>query len=328
MGLTVMKNLLSLVLTMGPGDGPACATSIESAITQVGCDLLVVDHGAKDDDRRALPETDRMTLLRMAPCAQATARNRALLHAQGQWIWVLAPGDTAAPFALNALVSLIDQQAQFSDDPSGQVMLLPGVALAADGKVTPFPGDQIFSSLDWGADDLRSVLALLPPVAPMRLVHRDLVKRAGLRFADDLGSGELLYATAAIVEADALAWADLPLFTRREKRADDPAATAMLMIADAGRALSLLGSSRFRHEPALRAALLASTGMALETQARALCPERRGDFDLALGVMLARLAEPLRWSLERPHPQTETALAHLAPWTVEALAFLRQSRKR
>ena len=282
---------------------------------------MLADHGAHPDDRAVLPADPRLRVLRMAPCSRATARNRALAHARGAWIWVLAPGDRPAPFALDVARDLTAPK-------TADLLLLPGVVVHADGSVTPHPGQNILEPLRQSSGDLRAALALLPPSPPMRLISRALVVRSALRFADDHAGGSPPFVVGALLEADQPAVADLPLFSRPALPDDagplaDSRDTAMAMIGASARALSLLATSRFRHAPRLRLSLLAATGRTLAGSARPLNPEARAAFDLALSVMLRRMDEPLRWSLLRPDAETEDTVARQASWAAEALGFLR-----
>lgn len=314
--------MVTAVLTMGPGEGAGCAMSIAAFLAQDGCEVMLADHGADGDDRAALPADPRLTVLRMAPCARATARNRTLAHCAGAWLWVLAPGDCPAPHAIATLSVLVAQRQE------AELLFLPGVLAHGNGAVTPHPGQEILGPLLWGAPDIRAALALLPPAAPMRLVRRSLVARAALRFADDLAGGSVPFVTGALLEAEATAIADLPLFSRpTPPEALAPTASpredALAAVAAAAKGLELVAASRFRHAPLLRLSFLAATGRMLADHARPLRPEERGSFDLALAVMLRRMAEPLRWSLHSPDAETEDAVSQRAAWAGEALKFLR-----
>ncbi len=314
--------LVTPVLTMGPGEGPACASSLHAMLGQAFERVLLVDHGAREEDRQVLPADPRLRLLRMAPASRATARNRGLAHAGGRWLWVLAPGDRPAPHAMATLARLAGE----SETPGGaaDVLFLPGVRPTAAGCVEPL-SQSVFDSLTWGGpvELLRTALALLPPAAPMRLLRAGFVARTGLRFADDLGGGALPLATGALLEADRLALADLPLFCRGAPAAPHPA-EAMAAAAAAGRALALLGASRLRNEPVLRLALLGGIGHHLAQQGRALATPEREGFQQLLTVILQRAPAPVHWTLQSVDPEADPVLMWRAPWLAGSIAFLRE----
>ncbi len=314
--------LVTPVLTMGPGEGAACARSLHAVLGQGFERVVLVDHGAREADRLVLPADPRLRHLRMARASRATARNRGLAHAGGAWLWMLAPGDRPAPYAMAALIRLVGE----AETPGGtaDVLFMPGVQQTKAGGVEPL-SQSVFDSLVWGGpvDLLRTALALLPPAAPMRLLRAGFVARAGLRFADDLGGGALPLATGALLEADQLALADLPLFCRDAPAALHPA-DVMAAAAAAGRALALLGANRLRNEPALRLALLGGIGHHLAQQGLALAkPERQG-FHQLLTVILRRAPAPVHWTLESAAPEADPVLMWRAPWLAESIAFLRE----
>ncbi|MGY6535433.1 MAG: hypothetical protein ACXIVG_08830 [Pararhodobacter sp.] len=313
---------VSVVLTMGPGEGIACLNSLTAVLNQPFGDVLLVDHGAWESDRALLPADNRLRHLRMAPASRATARNRALAHATGRWLWVLAPGDRPAPFAAHALARQIGAAGQTGREQA-DILFLPGVRLAPDGTAQPFHGQQVFDSLVWGGtnDLLRTALALLPPTAPMRLLRRAFVERARLRFADDHGGGALPLAIGALLEADTMALADLPLFCRPAQTPSQPAA-AMAEVAAAGRALALLGASRLCHDPSLRLAVLGSIGHHLAQHVTGLPAADRAAVAQVTAVMLHRAPEPVHWTLQSADPCREPVMMWRAPWLAEGVAFL------
>lgn len=316
--MTQQDPLISVVLTMGPGEGAACLHSLTAVLEQRFDSVLLVDHGAWDADRAMLPADDRLRHLRMAPASRATARNRAFAHATGRWLWVLAPGDRPAPFAGQALAGLVGMA-----DGKADILFLPGVRLAPDGTAHPHHGQHVFDSLVWGGqmDLLRTALALLPSTAPMRLLRRGFIKRANLRFADDHGGGALPLAIGALLEADTLALADLPLFCRPAGTPPQPS-DAMAEVAAAGRALALLGASRLRHDPSLRLALLGSIGHHLAQLTTRLAPTDRAAFEKVVAVILHRAPETVHWTLQSADPTQEPVLMWRAPWLAEGFGFL------
>jgi hypothetical protein len=336
-----MAPRLTTILTLGPGDAGGASATLAALRAQSGGPVVVAAHGPAPHPVPPWAAADPdLTWLTMGPCARATAVNRALRQAVADgapgWVWVLAPGDVPAPFALDLLARRLH-----GADPAPETMpdlvLLPGLATAPDTPPHRLPGQEVLETLerDWrdpAPHPLPPVpaawAALLAPDPAMRLISAGLIRRAALVGSDDQGDGAALLCTAAVLAAQGIARLDTPVFARTPAPPPpDPAEAALAVLRDTGRALEVLGRSWGADDPDLRLAILATLGRRLASHAAALPDPAAVGFGHLRDHLLTRLDPRLHWSLDPGlRAAAQGRLAALAPWLPEGLAvFQRQA---
>jgi len=315
---------LTFILTVPAGEDRAVAHTLDGllGLDTDAFEVVLVGHGI-DDATHALLESradPRLRLLRMAPCACGTARNRGLAHARGTRLCVLAPGDRLAPFALSGIL-----------ESEADCLFLPGVVRDRHGMVQAAPGQKVF---DWlagaglqGADTsdpgfaiLLSRLALLSPQPGRLVVRRELVQRHNLAFAHEATSG-WLFATGALMNADSLAIAGLPSVIHPHGPAPE-GGTAFAALNDAAQALHLMQRARHFQDPALRLALLGAVFRQMSDYETVMDHDTRQALRNACALVLAR-SDPrlLRMLAPGLRRDIEASLAPAAPWLADALDY-------
>jgi len=321
---------VTLVLTHGDHEAPGLARSLRAALAGPEADILLIDHAPQGLDASGLDS--RIRVVRIAPSARATARNRALhiLGAQPgaghRWIWVLEPGDTPACFALRELTRRLEATGATA---AADLVIAPGIERRS-GAAGPLPGQERLTALEqgWHAADTASLpemsridAALVAPCAASRIVRASLVRRLGLRFSDDQAGGELLFSAAALLGTPTLARCPLPLFARDHAL---PAPLSPERLRDATRALTGLAASPWINDPALRLALVASLARDLLDRPEHGDPARRAQVSSLLALMLERADPRIGWSLDpvARAPAEAGLVAASATWLPAILAAL------
>ncbi|MDT8853525.1 glycosyltransferase family 2 protein [Paracoccaceae bacterium Fryx2] len=309
-------------ITTTYNDGPALLTSVRSVLAQGFRDFeyIIVDDGSADDTPALLATLDdpRIRVIRQANDGLSGARNKALEQARGDYVCFLDADDSRPNWAFAAMAAVIDRDAP-------DLILCRGILSDVRGDLGPFYDSARFAQVaalcpaglatrdSPGAAAIWPLAQRMEPQSANKAVRRDLLTRTGIGFPDTHFFEDIYFHTSVLAAAERVSFLHTPCFTyfRRYLRPQITSTAGDLRFdIIAVTRLTLEGFARRPqfHDPAYRAAVLASCLKIMEWCGASIGHAHRGAFRQTARAML-RMIDPLY--LHLPPPGTDDDLAPL-----------------
>lgn len=302
-------------ITTTYNEGRSLLTSVESTLNQTLDDFeyIIVDDGSTDDtlDVLASLKDPRIKILRQANDGLSSARNRALEHAQGEYVCFLDADDSRPNWALQTFADEID-----NSDPD--VVFCAGILSEVRGELAPFYDKIYFDHLaDIYAPEAAALpgpaLQMITPLAQLiepqsanKVVRTQLLKACGISYPNTHFFEDIFFHTNVLAAAKKVAFVHTPCFTyfRRYSR---PQITNTV----GDRRFDILAVSKltletFRrypgfHDPLYRTCVIASCAKLIQWCENSIGHHHRFSFRKAAQGML-RLIDPLYLNFPQDMP--------------------------
>ena len=203
-------------------DGATSLTAIQSVLAQSFDDFqyIVVDDGSTDDTLSVLTAIadPRVQIIRQANDGLASARNRGLHHAKGDYVCFLDSDDVRPNWSFATIADVIDRSAP-------DLILCRGVLSEVRGDVLGFYDDPVFFQLESACPAgflhrndpefarLRPLMQRVEPQSANKAVRTEFLRASGIQFPNGHFFEDIFFHTGLLSAAQSVAFIYSPCFT-------------------------------------------------------------------------------------------------------------------